>query len=557
MARAPFWVSLGWLSVVCGCQVNVPSGVFGCDDDNWCPTGQYCHPDGICRGTRPKSTQPAAGTSAGSTRMDAPAGGAGGGVVPTNQAGAPAATGQGGTAGAAGMTSSAGTASAAGGMTGAAGMSVKPCDPPCRHWRGATALDTPESAPAVIRHQLESNGTARVVWSVAVAPGVSDSRVRASSFTPGVGFAPLQQLATGMGGLPLLALCMNARDQPLLIEQDYMGAVFGFQLESGVWGSAKQLAPAHSGGRTGLPKCVALSDGSALAVWIQPTMDGTRKTLFGTRHTEASAWSSLQQAEQESTAAVASYGLAAQADNKAWLGWSDDKNRVLVKQFSVASGWGSATELRAESSNDVSVASFGQILADERGRALTLWSNTDAATQRPKIVARSYDGSTWSRELVALEANSYGVANNRDGQMFVVSEQQVAANRVRIFARQQSMGGALVRRCRDQSRVLHGPERSRRGDRCVWQRGRRLDSARWQRSKRLGQLLHGRRGLELRAEHRVQSQRQRVPPRCQHRLARPRAGCVVRAATRHHADRGQHAGLTTRPTTLAARSRSM
>lgn len=46
--HSPVWTSIGWVTLLAlaGCKAQIPSGIFGCEDDAQCPTGFVCERQG-------------------------------------------------------------------------------------------------------------------------------------------------------------------------------------------------------------------------------------------------------------------------------------------------------------------------------------------------------------------------------------------------------------------------------------------------------------------------------------------------------------------------------
>jgi hypothetical protein len=274
---------------------------------------------------------------------------------------------------------------------------------PTSGWGTAQIIRTNTAGTSSPQVAVDPSGDALAVWSQF---GGTRINIWATRFTPTTGWGTAQPIGTnntGDASSPQVAVDPNGNG--LAVWNQFDGTRFTiwatrFTPTTG-WSTA-QLIGTETGDAASA-QVVVDSSGNALATWSQ--FDGTRRSIWANRFTPATGWSAAQRIGTNTSEGAHSPHVAVDPSGNAlavWYQFDGGRSNVWANRFTPSTGWGTAQLAETDNTGD---ASSPQVAVDPNGNALAVWSHHPDFT-RSTIWANRFTPTTGWGTAQPIETNN-------------------------------------------------------------------------------------------------------------------------------------------------------
>jgi hypothetical protein len=277
-------------------------------------------------------------------------------------------------------------------------------------WSAAVAISPAGSGAPIVA--IDNAGNAIAVW-LQVRAGTSVKDLATSRYVPGTGWstaaflesddvADIQQGHTNLAIEPVSGRAIVTWQQFTSATRFDLWARI-YDPTSG-WGTAARVEDVPD--TLGVSRAGIDSNGNAIVVWAQAGTNG-RFSLFANRFAVGSGWGARQSLESNEFigGGDADPRIAVSRSGDAIVVWKMDPgtsgsgNHYWTARYSVASGWGTGSQLVTDAGSNQSFG-FQEIVMDGAGNALLAWGQMDG-TQLSIRTKRNTAGA-WQSDSTAV-----------------------------------------------------------------------------------------------------------------------------------------------------------
>lgn len=271
---------------------------------------------------------------------------------------------------------------------------------PTGGWDTAVLLETDNGNVNNPALAVAPGGQAVAVWNQ--HDGLSRFNIWANTYTPAGGWGTATLIENdNAGDARAQQVVMDGNGNAIAVWEQSDGTrtnIWANRYAAGTgWGTPTLLESSDSGPAQG-PRIGMDSSGNAIAVWHQ--FDGTRTSVWASRYTVGSGWSSPVRIGNTDEPEATYPMLAMNANGQAVAVWQQNTGsrwNIWAARYTPSSGWGSAARIEA---NDAGDATAPYIAVDTVGNAIAVWSQAVAGGRHDIWAARSGSDGSWSTPLL-------------------------------------------------------------------------------------------------------------------------------------------------------------
>jgi hypothetical protein len=181
------------------------------------------------------------------------------------------------------------------------------------------------------------------------------------------------------------------------------------------WQAAVQVGPS-SGDISSTPQIGFDSQGNALAVWAQYTVDFSQIDLWANRYVAGSGWGTAQIIFAGVGDRVARPLLGVDASGKAVVIWElrddphDSLPHIMSSRFDPAAGWGTPVGIDTDSGVAISGVGFVKLAVAANGSAVAIWNQQDTSLGTTNVCMATGATATGLGSVTVVATGPIGTA---------------------------------------------------------------------------------------------------------------------------------------------------
>ncbi len=295
-------------------------------------------------------------------------------------------------------------------------------------WGTPTLIETDDTLSATNpRLGVDASGKALVVWQgLAGFSPYFTSSIWANTYDPSVGWGTVVRLDTPVSGTDVDSpdVAMSADGTALVTWTKGTGSALSLMAtgySSSGWTLASALTTGIAGGAGSFGNVRSAMDahGHALVVWVQydtaifnvwgvPVSGGVATgipVLIETDNTASASW--LQVAMNASGTAVAIWQQSLATGFKVW-----------ANRYTPAGGWGTATVVTTDLTQNISLPAYPKVVLDDLGNAVAGWTQSTGASSRLFAGHQPVGGAWATAAEIRFNAFTFDFNMNGAGDLF-------------------------------------------------------------------------------------------------------------------------------------------